>query len=109
MKSVETAPPTFCVGRVGRAQLGPLLLEGLQPPQADVVVGVRQRRVVEHEVAPAGVLDLLGDLLVLGPRVGRRGLDVLRHRITHSITHGNILPPGTDNPSLTFGGAEYGA
>ena len=88
-------------GRVGRAQLGPLLLEGLQPPQPDVVVGVRQRRVVEHEVAPAGVLDLLGDLLVLGPRVGRRGLDVLRHASTALSCHhhGNILPPGTDIPS----------
>ena len=52
--------------RVGRAQLGPLLLELLQPAQPDVVVGVGQRRVVEHEVAPAGVLDLLGELLVLG-------------------------------------------
>ena len=61
--------------RVGRAQLGPLLLERLQPPQPDVVVGVGQRRVVEHEVAPAGVLDLLAELLVLAhaPRPGSPG------------------------------------
>ena len=51
--------------RVGGAQLGELLLELLQPAHPVVEVGVGQRRVVEHVVAPAGVLDLLGQGAVL--------------------------------------------
>ena len=79
--------------RVGRAQLGPLLLERLQPPQPDVVVGVGQRRVVEHEVAPAGVLDLLDDLLVLGPRL-------CGSRLRRSSLTRDILPASTDIRSV---------
>ena len=72
MNSVETAPPTFWVGRVGRAQLGELLLEPLELAQPPVVRRVVERGVVEDEVAPAGVLDLLAQravaLLGLGSR-----------------------------------------
>ena len=55
--------------RVRRPQLRELLLELLEPPQPLVVVGVGQRRVVEHEVAPARLLDLLAEPLVLLARL----------------------------------------
>ena len=75
MNSVETAPPTFWVGESGRAQLGEPLLELLQPAHPGVEVGVRQGRVVEHVVAPPGVLDLLGEVPVLLADLRRGGLD----------------------------------
>ena len=63
-------------GRVGCPQLTELLLQLLQPAHPGVERGVVQRRVVEHVVAPARLLDLLGEALVLlAPRVRRdRGL-----------------------------------
>ena len=93
MNSVETAPPTFWVGRVGRAQLGELLLELLEPAQPPVEVGVGERRVVEHVVAPARVLDLLGELLVLA-RAPRRGAD---SGSVPTALMAAILPGATDS------------
>ena len=92
MNSVETAPPTFWVGRVGRAQLGEALLEVLQLAHPGVEVGVGERRVVEHVVAPAGVLDLLDELLVAVARLAarRRGRSLGRG-------HGHILPDPSDS------------
>ena len=59
-------------GRVGRTQLGELLLERLEPAQPPVEVGVVEGRAVEDVVAPARVLDLLGDqpVLLAGVRHG---------------------------------------
>ena len=79
--------------RVGGAELGELLLEALQLAQPDVVLRVGQRRVVQHEVAPAGVLDLLHDRRVLLPglwgdrRDGGDGGEL--------VVHGTILPGPT--------------
>ena len=89
MNSVDTAPPTFWVGESGVLQLGELLLERLQPPQPLVEVGVVEGRVVEDVVAPACVLDLLGQpsVLLAGLRSGRLGVD-----------HGVILPVASDTP-----------
>ena len=70
MNSVETAPPTFWVGESGVRSSGNSLLEALELAQADVVLRVGQGRVVQHEVAPAGVLDLLHDRRVLLPGLG---------------------------------------
>ena len=59
--------------RVRRAELGVVLLEGLELAQADVEVGVGEGRRVEDVVAPAGVLDLLAQLAVpLARLVGGR-------------------------------------
>ncbi len=79
--------------RVGRPQLGVGVLEGLEAPQPSVEVGVVEGRVVEHVVAPAGVLDLLGEeAVLLAGLVGRRRGDFLgRH-----LGHGSILPSTTD-------------
>ena len=76
MNSVETAPPTFWVGESGVRSSGNSLLERLELAQPHVEVGVGQRRVVEHVVAPAGVLDLLGELPVTLARLGRGGSTV---------------------------------
>ena len=57
---------------VGGAQVGHLLLERLETPHPLVEVGVGQRRVVEHVVAPPRVLDLLGQRPVLLALVGLR-------------------------------------
>ena len=89
VNSVETAPPTFCVGESGVWQLGELGLELLEPPHPPVVVGVVEGRVVEHEVAPARLLDLLGEQLVL---VAGRGSGRLR------VAHAGILPAAADTP-----------
>ncbi len=78
--------------RVGGAQLGELLLELLEPAQPLVVVGVRQGRAVEHEVAPAGLLDLVGELSVLLTGLGRCRL---------GVAHGDILPGPTDKSDDT--------
>ena len=45
MNSVDTAPPTFCVGESGVRSSGNSLLELLEPPQPPVEVGVGERRV----------------------------------------------------------------
>jgi hypothetical protein len=73
---VETAPPTFCVGESGVRSSGILLLERLEATQPQVEVVVVQGRVVEHVVAPACVLDLLGRARVLLPGFRRGGRDV---------------------------------
>ena len=70
MNSVETAPPTFWVGESGVRRSGTSLLERLEPAHLQVEVGVGERRVVEHVVAPARVLDLLGQRAVLLPQLG---------------------------------------
>ena len=57
-------------GRVGRAELGELLLELLQPAQLLVVVGVGEGRLVPDEVAPPRVLDQVDELLVLVAGLG---------------------------------------
>ena len=73
--------------RVRRPQLRELLLELLQPAQPLVVVGVGQGRVVEHEVAPARVLDLLADPLVL--------VASLRSGLARALTRSSCLWPPT--------------
>ena len=73
MNSVETVPPTFWVGESGVCSSGNSLLQHLQPPHPLVVVGVVEGRVVEDEVAPARVLDLLRELLVLLAGLGSGG------------------------------------
>ena len=60
VNSVETAPPTFWVGESGVRSSGYCSSSSSQPAHPPVEVGVGQRRVVEHVVAPPGVLDLLG-------------------------------------------------
>jgi hypothetical protein len=80
-------------GRVGRAQLGELLLQRLERPQPLVEVGVGEGRVVEDVVAPARLLDLLGQLLVLLARLGRGRLGCFQgsHR-AGSHRHGEQSP-----------------
>ena len=81
--------------RVGRAQLGELLLELLEAAHPLVEVGVVQRRVVEHVVAPAGVLDLLGQGAVLLAGLGRRdGVGCC----IGTCSCGTILPCRPDSP-----------
>ena len=81
-------------GAVRRLQLGELLLELVDPAPLHVVVGVGQRRLVEHEVAPARVLDLLcKSLMLVAVCVGG-----FRHG-GHRVAHGHILPCGTDMAS----------
>ena len=58
--------------RVGRAQVGDLVLELLEAAHPLVEVGVGERRVVEDVVAPARLLDLLGERAVLLAQVGLR-------------------------------------
>ena len=72
MNSVETAPPTCWVGESGVRSSGYASSNACELAQSAVEVGVGQGRVVEHVVAPAGVLDLLGQLLVAVVRLGRR-------------------------------------
>ena len=82
--------------RVGRAQLGELLLERLEPAQPQVEVGVGQGRVVEHVVAPAGVLDLLGQRLVALPRLGGTRSGPAAEPSGRRLM-GHILPCRTDS------------
>ena len=88
--------------RVGGAELGEPVLQRLELAQPHVEVGVRQRRVVEHVVAPAGVVDLLADLPVTLARLGWGGL----HRGVGGLevgllgrAHGHSLPVGSDRCS----------
>ena len=79
MNSVETAPPTFWVGESGVRRSGTSLLELLEPAHQPVELGVGEGRVVPDVVAPAGVLDLLGDRAVLLAQLG------------HGILHGGVV------------------
>ena len=82
--------------RVRGAQLGELLLELLQTAHPHVEVVVGQRRVVEHVVAPPGVLDLLGQGAVLVAGLRRRD---------GGLRHAPILPCATDSPPSRGGRA----
>ena len=73
--------------RVGGAELGPLLLDGLELAQPLVEVGVGQGRVVEHVVAPAGVLDLFRQPLM---RLAR----LLQEHGPHLAASGRHRPQG---------------
>ena len=90
---------------VGGAQVGQLLLQLLQTTQLLVELGVGQRRVVEHVVAPARLLDLLGQdpvlLTEVGGRVGSRGLGGRRRSLNGwvRLAHGPILPCSDDTRS----------
>ena len=100
VNSVDTAPPTCWVGESGVRSDGVLVLERLQPLHRLVELGVGQRRGVEHVVAPARLLHLLGEggvLLAgvrrdggLGGRAGDRGG-------VGDVSHACILPGGTDS------------
>ena len=113
MNSVETAPPTFWVGESGVRRSGTSLLERLEPPHLLVEVGVVEGRVVEHVVAPARVLDLLGEHAVLLAQVGLRvglggGVAGLRARdacLGLRLAHGSILPCRTDSRARVTSGA----
>ena len=61
VNSVDTAPPTFWVGESGVRSSGTSSSSCLEAPHRGVEVGVGEGRVVQDVVAPAGVLDLLGD------------------------------------------------
>jgi hypothetical protein len=72
VNSVETAPPTFWVGESG---------------------GVGEGRIVEDVVAPARLLDLLGQLLVLLARLGRGRLGCFHgSHLAGSHRHGEQSP-----------------
>ena len=72
MNSVDTAPPTFCVGESGVRSSGNSSSSCSKPPQSLVVVRVGKGGVVAHEVAEAGVLDLLAELTVAFLGLGSR-------------------------------------
>src|SRR5215203_1390373 len=76
---------------VRRLQLGELFLELVDPAPLHVVVRVGQCRLVEHEVAPPRVLDLLCKSLMLVAVCGGG----FRHG-GHRVAHGHILPCGGD-------------
>ena len=72
VNSVDDRAADLLGRRVGRAQVGHLLLELLQPAHPRVEVGVGEGRVVEDVVAPARLLDLLGQAAVLLAQLGQR-------------------------------------
>ena len=83
--------------RVGGAQLGELVLERLELLHQRVELAVGDGRLVEHVVAPAVVLDRLGQQGVLLARLWRRCRSASTVRAgVHSLRHGSILPCSTD-------------
>ena len=89
--------------RVGRAQVGHLLLERLEPPHLLVEVGVVEGRVVEHVVAPPRVLDLLGQRPVLLPELG---IGVGLADPAARLTGPSCQAPADTPPSAPYGGSE---